>query len=319
MTELDLNTVIEKNIPDDLDQKWEQWLKELRAIKNKIEIIEEKKTDFGKIVDFYYDSINNTKIHTRLFLSNENLINKKPLVAIFHGAGNKLEDCWNVEHCLKFVNEGHSSIMFSARNQGGKSIDLTDLEFKEHHYLNHGIRNLETNYCKFLYLDAVKLLDICKDSSLELFKDLSKHDIIVTGASQGGELSLAVAALTDYPILCLPDVPSGCAIKERIIYKFGKYNAYNDLKEVFPELDLEPIYKDSGYFDLINLVHNIKCPVYSSVGGKDNICPASYYYEAYKKITTEKYIFIYPDHGHGGFDEIHSPKKLQFIKDFLNR
>ena len=74
-----------------------------------------------------------------------------------------------------------------------------------------------------------------------------------------------------------------------------------------------------AYFDVINMADKIKCPVYSSVGSIDDICPASFYIEAYDKITSLKEVVWYEGYGHGGFEEIHFPKKLQYVLDYLKK
>lgn len=319
MIEKLLNTKICQNSPIDLEQKWNKWLDELNQVKNNVEIINQVDTEYGKEINFYFDSIFDTKIYTRLYLSNDSVKTKKPLIVFFHGSMGPMDMEWTRYDCLKWVKEeGFSLVIFDARNQNGHTIDDNDFEFKGDYYLNHGILNLETNYCKRLYLDGVKLINLIKDPNIEIFKDFHNIPLISLGGSQGGEMSLAVAALTDDISLCVPDIPSGCCIKERIINKNGKYNSVNDLKEKYNEIDLEAIYKDFGYFDLLNLVHKIKCPVFSCVGFADQICPPEYYYKAYEKINTPKVLYIYDKFGHGGFDHLHRPKKIKYIKEFFN-
>lgn len=319
MIEKLINSSIENNCPIDLDEKWNTWLKEIDYIENKIEIINEVDTDYGKEISFYFDSLYSTKIYSRLYLSKKSIEKNRPLIVFFHGAMSPMDMEWTKYDCLKWVKEeDFSLVVFDARNQQGHTIDNNDFEYKEEHYLNHGILNLETNYCKRLYLDGVKLVRLIKDSKIELFNNFHNVPLISMGGSQGGEMSLVVAALTSDISLCVPDIPSGCAIKERIINKNGKYNAVNELKEKYPEIDLDPIYKDFGYFDLVNLVDKINCPIYSCVGFVDDICPPQYYYKAYEKIKTNKLLYIYDKFGHGGFDHLHRPKKIKYIKEFFN-
>ena len=276
-------------------------------------------TEYGKEINFYFDSVFNTKIYSRLYLSNTSIKNNRPLIIFFHGAMSPMDMEWTKYDSLKWVKEeGFSVVEFDARNQQGHTIDDNDFSFKGEYYLNHGILDLETNYCKRLYLDGVKLINLIKDRNMKLFQYFHDVPLIALGGSQGGEMALAVAALTNEINLCTPDIPSACAIKEWIIYKNGKYNAVNELKEKYPELDLEPIFKDFGYFDLINLVHKIKCPVFTCVGIEDNICPPQYFYKAYEKINTPKTLYIYDKFGHGGFDHLHRPKKIKFIKEYFN-
>ncbi len=314
MLEKFYETKVEKNLPVDLEQKWEKWLEELNQVPNEVEIIKEDLTDFGKIVDFTFLSIYHTKIYSRLYLNKTK--NNYPLIVYFHGSMSNMENPWVKEDVMIWVKEGFSVVLFDARNQGGHTTDLNVFSYPDSYYINQGIDTLETNYCRRLYLDGVKLLNICHDE--KIFSFLAKKEIVVVGGSQGGEVSLAVACLSSIPFLCMPDIPSGCAIKERILKREGKYGSVLELKEKDPELNIDQIILNMGYFDLINLVDKIKCPVFASVGEIDNVCPGAYFYKAFQKIKTPKEMYIYGGYGHGGYNFLHHPKKLKYLKESLN-
>lgn len=317
MIEKFLKTKITLNCPNDLNEKWDKWIEELNDIPNKINIIKEELTNFGKIIDFTFDSTFNTEIYTRLYYSNLSISKKSPLIVFFHGSLSPMDKTWTKEDCLKWVEDGFSVVIFDARNQGGNTIDKNKFTYQNEYYINQGIDNLETNYCKRLYLDGIKIVDLIKDQNIELFDSFHNVPLIALGGSQGGEMALAVSALTNKIDLCVPDIPSGCAIKERIINHFGKYNAVNDLKEKVPTLDMEKIYFEMGYFDIINFISEIKCPIFSGVGFNDDVCPPEYFYIAFSKAKVSKTLYIYNGYGHGGFDNLHYPKKLKFIKEYF--
>ena len=114
----------------------------------------------------------------------------------------------------------------------------------------------------------------------------------------------------------LSDVPSDCAIKDRIINREGKYTVIDDFLTDHPELK-EVVMKNQDYFDVINMADKIKASVIASVGSIDNICPPKYFMKAYELIKSEKHLDIYDGYGHGGFEEIHLPKKIEFAKKVL--
>lgn len=317
MIEKLIETKIEKNCPNDLEQKWKCWIDELNKIKNNIEIVKNETEEYGRKIDFYFDSILNTKIYTRLYYSSGSVTKKYPLIVYFHGSMSPMDREWVLADCLEWVKDGFSVVIFDARNQDGNTIDQNDLSYKDEYYFSQGIDNLETNYCKRLYLDGIKLIDLIKDPNIELFSDFHNVPLIALGASQGGEMSLAISALTDDISLCVADIPSGCALKERVAFGAGKYNAVNDLKKKYPDLDVDKIIKDLGYFDIVNFAWKINCPVFSAVGSADNVCPAEYFYKAYENIKTPKLLYIYGGYGHGGFDRLHRPKKIKYIKDYF--
>ena len=303
--------------PKDLDQRWARWKEEADNLGNHIIVDHIDPQDFGSLIYFYFESLNNTKIHCRFYINDDGVKNKRPIILLFHGAGSCTWDDHNIYHCLNWARNGFCVIMMDCRNQCGHSKDYTEYDFMDKMYMCHGILSCETSYDKFMYLDAYKLINLTRDSSIDIFKPISDCEVIVAGPSQGGQLSLVTASLSDIPVLCIPDVPSGCAIVSRIEGRFGKYTAFDDIIKENPELK-DKIYYESSYFDCINLVKNIKCPVYSSVGTKDDVCPMEYYIEAYNKINTLKEVVYYEGYGHGGFEEIHFPKKLQYVLDYIN-
>lgn len=304
--------------PQDFHSSWESWLWEVKEIPNKVYIEKIVPQEFGSLVNLYFDSVKNTKIHARLYLSDKAIKLKRPLIVLFHGAGSTTYDEHNIIHSLNWVKNDFCVIMMDCRNQGMLTIDNNEYSLNEKYYPCRGLLDKETVYDKLLYQDAVKLLEITRDKNIELFKDLYDKEVVVAGPSQGGQLSLAAASLSDIPSLCIPDIPSGCAIISRVEGRHGKYTSYDDIIKESPHLK-DIIYQNASYADLINLVENIKCPVYSSVGTIDDICPMEFYLKAYEKIKTEKEVIYYEGYGHGGFEEIHLPKKIGYVLNYFKK
>ena len=200
------------------------------------------------------------------------------------------------------------------------SFDNNHYKYMDYPSACFNIDDLEHCYNKYLDQDALKLIDIIKDPSI--FKDingtpLASQKLIVAGPSQGGGLSLMVAAMCGCADVSLSDVPSDCAIKDRIINKEGKYGVIKDFLKEHADLE-EVVMKNQDYFDVINMADRITIPVICSIGAKDTICPPKYFYQAFKQFKGEKVLDVYEDCGHGGFEEIHLPKKIAFAKRILN-
>ena len=312
------NKEIKFRRPKDLEQCWERWKRETLDIPNNVIVDHIDPQDFGSLVYFYFDSVNNTKIHCRFYINDNAIKLNRPLIILFHGANSCTWDDHNIYHCLNWAKNDFCVLMMDCRNQGGFSIDNNEYSFMDRMYMCRGILDKETSYDKLMYLDAYKLINITRDKNIEIFKDIYDKEVVVAGPSQGGQLSLVTASLSDIPSLCIPDIPSGCAIISRIEGHFGKYTAFDEIIQQFPEYK-EIIYDESSYFDCINLVENIKCPVFSSVGTIDDVCPMEFYVEAYNRLTVSKEIHYYEGYGHGGFEEIHFPKKLQYVLDYIER
>jgi cephalosporin-C deacetylase len=66
------------------------------------------------------------------------------------------------------------------------------------------------------------------------------------------------------------------------------------------------IFTRLGYIDVQHLVSRIRARVLMATCLSDTACPPSTQFAAYNKITSEKSLKTYPDHGHvppPGFDE----------------
>ena len=121
--------------------------------------------------------------------------------------------------------------------------------------------------------------------------------LFVAGPSQGGGLSLMVSAMSDYDIaLSLSDVPSDCALRDRVLNHVGKYQVITDFLKDHPELK-DKVLENLDYFDVINMADRITCPVIASIGMQDNTCPPKYFYQAYKKIKGKKELEVYEEYG----------------------
>lgn len=317
MIEKLINTSIKPNCPIDLERRWKKWLNEITQVEDKVYLEKENKTTYGKIVDFYFDSIGNTKIFSKLFYNEQSILNNYPLIIYFHGSMSPTNKPWTIDSCLEWVKDGFSVVIFDARNQGGMTIDQNPYAFSEEYYLCQGIDQLESNYNKRLILDGVKLVQIIRNQQITLFKEFHYTQLVTCGASQGGEQALAIASITDDISLCIANIPSGCCLRERLINHQGKYNAIIELQNKVDNLNIEQIILDLGYFDLVNLVEQINCPVISSVGFDDQVCPPEYFYQAYRKIKQPKELYIYQGYGHGGYERIHHPKEVKFLIKYL--
>lgn len=314
-----LNCDVLTRKPVDFDERWAKWLKEVHDVKNKVEIVnvDTRLDGFGKIISFYYDSVKNGKIYAKLYLRWEP---GRATVAYYHGHMSYIDEDHNDWHAMNLVSAGFNVVMIDMRFQNGKAIDNNKYRFMEYPSGCYNIDDLENSYTKILDQDALKILDIIKDRNI--FKDingtpLGDMPLMVAGPSQGGGLSLMVSAMSDYNIACsLSDVPSDCGIRDRIKNKEGKHGVITDFLVDHPELK-DVVLNNMDYFDVINMADKIKCPVIASIGTLDNACPPKYFYQAYKKIKTEKVLEVYEGYGHGGFEELHLPKKIAFAKKIL--
>jgi len=216
---------------------------------------------------------------------------KFPGVVIYHGYSGRA--CRPLD-MLALAAQGFCVLSMDCRGQNGQSQDAA--VYPEGHstgWMTQGIRDPRTYYYRHVYADALRALELLAHRD-----EVDASRLAVTGFSQGGGLSLAVAALSNRPILCLPDAPYLCDYRRAIdLASAGPYGEIPHLLKSFPHLYDEAI-RTLSYFDNLNLSPWITCRTIVSACLWDDICPPSTIFGVYNHITAEKQIEVYPFHAH---------------------
>jgi cephalosporin-C deacetylase len=195
---------------------------------------------------------------------------------------------------LAYANQGICVLSMDCRGQNGQSQDAAVYP-EGHHmgWMTAGIRSPKTYYYRAVYTDAVRALELLAHRD-----EVDASRLAITGGSQGGGLTLAVAALSRRPILALPDIPFLCDFPRSIaIAANGPYPEIVGFLKQFPHL-YEQSMRTLSYFDCMNLAPSITCRTIFSNSLWDDICPPSTIYAAYNHMTAEKQMEIYPFHKH---------------------
>ena len=163
------------------------------------------------------------------------------------------------------------------------------------------MRGLDDSPDKLLYrqifLDTAQLARI-----VMAMPGVDAERVGATGASQGGGLTLACAALEPRIRRAAPVYPFLCDYQRVWELELAR-DAYVELEEYFRRFD--PLHQHEreaftklGYVDVQYLAPRIRGEVMMSVGLMDKICPPSTQFAAYNKITAPKSLRVYPDFGH---------------------
>lgn len=177
------------------------------------------------------------------------------------------------------------------------------MEQKVYDNLNHGAfegyweTNLdqpEKNYYKRVVAGAVRAVDY-----IASLPEWNGKDIGVTGASQGGFLSLAVAAL-DKRITFMAAVHDAMcdyeiALQQRACgwphYFYQQKNP--DMRKV----------EGARYYDGINFARRVACPSFFTFGYNDEVVPPSSSWSVYNVVKAPKTISLYQMTGHYWYQE----------------
>ncbi len=143
-----------------------------------------------------------------------------------------------------------------------------------------------------MFTDAARAVDVALE--------LAGPDAVVavSGASQGGGLALATAALHgDTVAVCHADVPFLCDIQRAIT--LAPHAPYTEIPEFLAEnvALIDTALNTLRYIDCALLARRITATSLLSVGLMDIICPPSTVFAAYNEITADKDIAVYPSAG----------------------
>jgi cephalosporin-C deacetylase len=214
-----------------------------------------------------------------------------PGLAVYHGYSGRGTRPLDL---LALASQGICVLSMDCRGQNGQSQDTA--EYPEGHYqgwMTRGIRSPQAYYYRYVYADALRALEV-----LAHRQEVDAARLAITGASQGGGLTLAVAALSRRPILALADIPFLCDYRRAVaITPTGPYPEIASFLKAFPDLH-ETAFRTLSYFDCLNLAPNIACRTVISNCLWDDVCPPSTIFAVHNHITAPKQIEIYPFHKH---------------------
>jgi cephalosporin-C deacetylase len=235
----------------------------------------------------------------------------QPTLVFYHGySGNKGQ----VHDYLGWALLGYTVLAVDARGQLGESTDGS--RYPGGHamgWMTLGITSPDEYYYRGVYVDCLRALD-----AVVAQPEVDPDRIGVVGASQGGGLSLAVAALDARPKLALAEIPFLCHFRRGV--DLSSVNPYLEIANYCtrrPE-NTETAFRTLSYFDNVNLADRITCPVLMTVGLQDVCCPPSTIYAVYNRIATQKEMRIYPFGGHEVFPTHHEQKHL-WARTYLKR
>jgi cephalosporin-C deacetylase len=216
---------------------------------------------------------------------------KFPGLCIYHGYSGRGTRPLDM---IALAAQGICVLSLDSRGQNGQSQDASVVdEGNAPGWMTRGIRDPKTYYYRHSYADSVRALEL-----LAHREEVDPERLAVTGVSQGGGLSLAVAALSERPILAMADVPFLCDFRRAIaITPLAPYTEIPSFLKTFPHL-YEQTIRTLSYCDNLNLAPWIKCQTLISNCLCDDICPPSTIFAVYNHLVCDKQIEVYPFHKH---------------------
>lgn len=214
-----------------------------------------------------------------------------PALVFYHGYQNSKAGIYLY---LPWILQGYAVLAVDVRGQPGSSIDTATYSTGHARgWMTKGVLAEHEYYYRGVYVDSVRALDF-----LAAREEIDMARVGLIGFSQGGGLSLAVAALDDRPALTMPGMPFLCHFERPLeISQAYPYWEFAEYIRHYPDR-AERVFRTISYFDNLNLADWITCPALFIVGLIDQTCPPSTIFAVYNRLNGPKQIAIFPYHAH---------------------
>jgi cephalosporin-C deacetylase len=210
---------------------------------------------------------------------------------------------------------GRAVLVMDTRGQGagwapGVTADPVGSDAAHPGFMTRGIQRPEDYFYRRVYADAVRAVEAAR-----AFAGIDPGRIAVTGASQGGGISLAVAGLVPDLAAVMPDVPFLCDFARSVVVatrdpylEITRYLSVHRWAEA-------QAFETLSYFDALHFAARATAPALFSVGLMDTICPPSTVYAAFNAYGGTKAMerYTFNDHEGGG------PFQTECQRDWLAR
>ena len=180
-------------------------------------------------------------------------------------------------------------------------------------YMRRGMESKDTYYYKDVYVGCARAVDfLCS------LPEWDGRNVIVTGGSQGGALTIITAALNEKVTMCAPFYPALCDLTGFLHQRAGGWpkfftTFYKDGRIDIPQ---EQAVETLQNFDVVNFARMLKVPTFMSWGYSDDTCSPTSVWAAWNVITAPKQKDITPSSGHWRFPTSQQ-KCLEWMKRLI--
>lgn len=219
---------------------------------------------------------------------------------------------------LAWPSLGFAYFVMDTRGQGwalnvpGETVDMPPQGTGPHvpGFMTQGILDPHNYYYRRVFADAVRAVALMRQQPAIL-----PEKIAITGGSQGGGITLAVAGLDTAVTVAMPNVPFLCHYRRATkIIDTAPYNEISRYCAAHRD-QTETVFKTLSYFDGVNFAARAKARALFSVGLMDDICPPSTIYAAYNHYAGEKEMEVYSYNNHEGGGPFQLRQQVKLLRD----
>ncbi len=282
--------------PDDLDEYWAGALAELDAVDADVRLDPvPHPSPVAECFDLTFTGVRGARVYAK-YLRPTGGTTPAPAVVVFHGYSGSSPDWFAL---LPYVAQGYAVAALDCRGQGGRSQDSGGTTGNTlHGHIVRGVADGPEHLAyRHIFLDCVQLTRLVMDRP-----EVDAGRVAATGASQGGGLTLAAAALEPRIRLAAPVYPFLSDYLRTWEMDLAE-EAYAELRDHLRRFDpthaaVGEFFTTLGYIDVQHLAPRITATVLMATGLMDTVCPPSTQFAAYNKIRADKELVLYPDFEH---------------------
>ncbi len=209
---------------------------------------------------------------------------------------------------------GYACLVVDTRGQGtgstaGDTADSGGTGPSYPGFMTRGVLDPDSYYYRRVFTDAVRAVD-----AVRTHPAVDPDRVAVTGASQGGGITIAVGALAERLVGVMPDVPFLCHFRRATEITdadpyaeiVGYLKAHRD--------HVEQVFGTLAYFDGAVLGRLASAPALFSVALMDTVCPPSTVFAAFHAYGgADKAITVYPYNEHEGGQAFQHAEQLEWL------
>ncbi|MEL1241055.1 acetylxylan esterase [Flavobacterium flavipallidum] len=280
-------------LPKDFDVFWDK----AKAENNKIPMdaqVTYKPELSTTTVDIYLVRLQNYKLGHYFYgyLSKPKDNKKHPVLFNPPGAG--------VKKIVPFTSYAEKGFISFTTEIHGVNPEMNESDFQEMRknlsdYWAINLNDKNNYYYKAVYLGCVRAIDF-----LTSLPEYDQKNVVVTGGSQGGALTIVTAGIDNRVNYISAFYP---ALSDNSGFLYNRAGGWPSMfSDKYQNNSPEKI-STMEYYDVVNFAKKIKIPGFYSSGYNDNTCSPTSTLAAFNSVTAPKEIVITPISAHWRFGE----------------
>ena len=178
-------------------------------------------------------------------------------------------------------------------------------------YMHHGLSDRASYYYKDVYVGCARAVDfLCS------LPQWDGKNVIVTGGSQGGALTIITAALNERVTLCAPFYPALSDLLGFLHGRAGGWPKFFSPHYAGGKADVTEGETTLPYYDVVNFARVLSVPTFMSWGYSDDTCSPTSVWAVWNVIKAPKESDITPTSGHWRFPSSQT-RCLEWMKKHL--